>query len=428
MSVTRKFFFTPFAEFGTTSTIPDGIQSNGSVSYFSGFGPNYSLPLAGGGSALPVPRTPFNGLMNDITGAIQDVQLNGIPTWIGSSPQGDYTGNWPYAQNQLCWYISNTGTVTQAGCSTTLASEVVTVANATQLNIGQAISGAGIAAGAVVQSIQSTSSITMSIAATVTEASTSLTFMNNLGFIWQSLVNDNTDVPGSSGNWLNLSLSQGGPPIGSSIAMNGIAVPDGYLLENGTSLTIAGTYWALFNAITSTQSAALNSTTLITVADTTGYAPGMFVAGIGIPAGATILTVPSGTTFTISAAATQTSTQAVTVSPYAVSLTNFSIPNSSGLVTAGSGTTNISATGAVGSTGGALTSNNVPAHTHAATTVIKGNNSTTGGTTYDVTLGSGDNGQQNTNGGVVTIETNAGAAATPLVQPTIVKTVCIRYR
>ena len=50
--------------------------------------------------------------------------------------------------------------------------------------------------------------------------------------------------------------------------------------------------------------ATVAASTTVTVPSTTGLVAGMLVSGPGIPAGATIATVPTGTTFTISAAAT----------------------------------------------------------------------------------------------------------------------------
>ena len=101
-----KFFFYPFAVSGDIGTpVPDASQPNGSVSYFAGFGSNYQLPLAGGGAALPINRVQFNSMMNDITGAIQNIQEQGVFSWIGPSPSSDYVGNFPYPVNALVYYI-----------------------------------------------------------------------------------------------------------------------------------------------------------------------------------------------------------------------------------------------------------------------------------------------------------------------------------
>ena len=66
------------------------------------------------------------------------------------------------------------------------------------------------------------------------------------------------------------------------------------------------------DAATSTLSCTTNSTTTVTTADTTTLSVGMAVSGTGIPAGATIVTVPNSTSFTLSAAATASATNTLT--------------------------------------------------------------------------------------------------------------------
>ena len=101
-----KFFFNVFAQNNDLTTTPDTTQANGSVSYYNGYGPFYELPLPGGGSAIALNRLQFNGLINDITGAIQQIQTQGVFSWIGPSPYSplDYTGNYPYPINALVYY------------------------------------------------------------------------------------------------------------------------------------------------------------------------------------------------------------------------------------------------------------------------------------------------------------------------------------
>ena len=66
------------------------------------------------------------------------------------------------------------------------------------------------------------------------------------------------------------------------------------------------------DAATSTLSCTTNSTTTVTTADTSTLSVGMAVSGTGIPAGATIVTVPNSTSFTLSAAATASATNTLT--------------------------------------------------------------------------------------------------------------------
>jgi len=62
------------------------------------------------------------------------------------------------------------------------------------------------------------------------------------------------------------------------------------------------------------NNATLNSSTSVTVADTTGLASGMFVTGTGVPAGATVASISSSTVFILSVAATITGTSNLTAS------------------------------------------------------------------------------------------------------------------
>lgn len=102
-----KYFYNAFGTGGDIGTkVPDTAQANGSVSYYAGYGSDYQLPLASGGQALPINRVQFNSLMNDVTGALQNIQQQGISSWIGPSPDSPplYSGNWPYAVNALVYY------------------------------------------------------------------------------------------------------------------------------------------------------------------------------------------------------------------------------------------------------------------------------------------------------------------------------------
>ena len=100
-----KFFYVPFASHGDVQTTPDDDQPSGAVSYYRGYGADYQLPLAGGGAAIPINRAQFNSLMNDITGAMQIVQEQGVFTWIGPVADSPLLGaNFPYPINALVYY------------------------------------------------------------------------------------------------------------------------------------------------------------------------------------------------------------------------------------------------------------------------------------------------------------------------------------
>ena len=66
------------------------------------------------------------------------------------------------------------------------------------------------------------------------------------------------------------------------------------------------------DAATSTLSCTTDSTTTVATADSSTLSVGMAVSGTNIPAGATIVTVPNATSFTISSAATGGATSTLT--------------------------------------------------------------------------------------------------------------------
>lgn len=77
-----KFFKIPFAATGDILAVPDATQPDGSVSYSQGFGPDYQRKTDGSDPlAKTVPRNSTNALFNDLTGAVGEIQLNGVPAW-----------------------------------------------------------------------------------------------------------------------------------------------------------------------------------------------------------------------------------------------------------------------------------------------------------------------------------------------------------
>ena len=77
-----KFFKIPFAATGDILAVPDATQQDGSVSYSQGFGPDYQRKTDGTDPlAKTVPRNSTNALFNDLTGAVGEIQLNGVPAW-----------------------------------------------------------------------------------------------------------------------------------------------------------------------------------------------------------------------------------------------------------------------------------------------------------------------------------------------------------
>jgi hypothetical protein len=95
-----RFFDIPFATDGDVLAIPDAPQMDGSVSYTEGFTENYEEDLLTDPSALPIPRDQFNQLMNDITLAIQQYQVDGFFY---------YQSGWTYDVYAIVRYNSGSG-------------------------------------------------------------------------------------------------------------------------------------------------------------------------------------------------------------------------------------------------------------------------------------------------------------------------------
>ena len=93
-----KPFTTPFAADAPDNLfIPETAQPDGSVSYETGFGPDYSAdPLEA--NAKPVPRAGHNELFNQITGSIGDIQRQGAADWYL-----EFAADGGYPKNAIVW-------------------------------------------------------------------------------------------------------------------------------------------------------------------------------------------------------------------------------------------------------------------------------------------------------------------------------------
>lgn len=83
----RDFSNVPFAATGDTNVIPDAVQPDGSISLPQGWGFDYQRDNgAGGGTPDPlaknIDREDMNGILNEITASIGEVQKNGFPIWV----------------------------------------------------------------------------------------------------------------------------------------------------------------------------------------------------------------------------------------------------------------------------------------------------------------------------------------------------------
>lgn len=88
----RRDFKIPFAVSGDTASVPTNIQSDGSVSLIQGYGFDYERPTDGTDPLAKVfPRDVHNGLLNEITASIGEIQQLGHAAWSG--------GMAPYPEN-----------------------------------------------------------------------------------------------------------------------------------------------------------------------------------------------------------------------------------------------------------------------------------------------------------------------------------------
>jgi hypothetical protein len=76
-----KRFVVPFATSGDKSVTPDATALDGSISYSQGWPSAYQLPDTDP-NYRPVGRQEMNGVFNDITGALAELQIQGFPTWV----------------------------------------------------------------------------------------------------------------------------------------------------------------------------------------------------------------------------------------------------------------------------------------------------------------------------------------------------------
>ncbi len=105
--MTTKYYKVPFASSGDVIAIPDEEPVDGSISYESGYGPDYSLNLSTDPDALPVPRQQMNDLFFTLTSNLKAYQELGIHPFITSSDNGG--SPFPYYKYATCVYDTGVG-------------------------------------------------------------------------------------------------------------------------------------------------------------------------------------------------------------------------------------------------------------------------------------------------------------------------------
>jgi microcystin-dependent protein len=211
--------------------------------------------------------------------------------------------------------------------------------------------------------------------------------------------------------------------VGGIIDFAGFVVPAHYLLCDGTAYSRI-TYNLLYQALTMTLTVTLTSTSnMFTVSSAALLRIGMFIEGTGIPAATTISNI-SGTTITMSAAATASGTVPVRFFGYANGdgSTTFNVPNLQDFVTAGLGGSLFGATlNGVGGSGGAatvtLTGANMPNTVGVCVTTNGANQTYQSGSTGNVF---------GTTSGLGNFNKGLGNAVS-IVQQTALMMKCIRF-
>jgi len=97
-----KYFRKPFAVEGDHNVVPDAAPVDGSVSYASGFGPDYQLDPATDPSALDILRPDHNGILYDVTASLKALQEYFAPQWITAANNGGVA--FAYAAKALVLY------------------------------------------------------------------------------------------------------------------------------------------------------------------------------------------------------------------------------------------------------------------------------------------------------------------------------------
>lgn len=97
-----RYFNIPFATTGDKDTIPDGVQSDGTVSYTEGYGGDYSRNPESDPQAQRIERNNFNQLFFETTSTLQLYYQTGVPPFITSADKGGSA--FSYGQYARCLY------------------------------------------------------------------------------------------------------------------------------------------------------------------------------------------------------------------------------------------------------------------------------------------------------------------------------------
>jgi hypothetical protein len=198
--------------------------------------------------------------------------------------------------------VAATGVSTINTTGTTNATTTITgIPSTVGISIGASVTGSGIPPGTTVASILSSTSITLSASATTSLVATALIFTNFSTFSTTGTTNSFSTTGTTDGTTTSITAIPSTATLATGMPVSGTGIPAGATVTSivsGTAITIsiptnaAGTGVALVFGT--------NSITAIPTAARSQMAVGMPISGTGIPAGATIATLASSTSITIS--------------------------------------------------------------------------------------------------------------------------------
>lgn len=223
-----KFFIDPFAISGDRTPIPDAAQGDGSVSYTSGYGPDYELNRVTNPSALTIERQKMNDLFYEMTSNIQQYQINGTPEFITTADNGGTA--FTYQKDARVFYDDGSGRATYISLVANNTALPSVTANWLKSSPGTAFSMPTVIAAGSVNSMTATYSPAIaaytdglilrlvSLGANTTNIPT--VNVNGLGSKIISRDGAGTLVPGDTGNVGNVMILQYSTSLGNFVLLN----------------------------------------------------------------------------------------------------------------------------------------------------------------------------------------------------------------
>ena len=321
-----EYILSPFADSGDKTAIPDPVQGDGSVSYTEGWGEDYEKVLGTDANAKAIPRQEMNSLLFNITENIQQYQQFGAPEWysalasaagygIHSRVGHDYSGGGYKVYESIV-----AANAAEPGSDPT---KWRIISDNYGSPVGEVIDffGFSLPEGFLECDGSAVSRTTYSdLFAAVTDTQDGTTSSGT------AIITALTDT---SQMRVGMAVEGSGVPASSFIVSVDSATQITINANATANATVPLTFFAV--SYVDEQSGTMTSGSAIVTAltDTSAMETGMFVQGSGVPAGAKILTVDSGTQITLDANATFTGTRSLTVvgRGNGDGSTTFSLPN-----------------------------------------------------------------------------------------------------